>query len=191
MSDITPRCTYRLQLSKAFPFEAAGACVEYLSLLGVSHVYCSPILQAGPGSSHGYDVVDPGRISDELGGETGFRRWSTVLGEHELKLLMDVVPNHMSTAGRGNPWWWDILRNGKSSPYAGYFDIDWEPPMSSLKGKVLLGVLGDRYGRELEAGRLTLDRQGDEVVVRYHELEFPISSESLDGLDIESVGVRP
>ncbi|HCU12356.1 MAG TPA: malto-oligosyltrehalose synthase, partial [Gemmatimonadetes bacterium] len=93
MSDITPRCTYRLQLSKAFPFEAAGACVEYLSLLGVSHVYCSPILQAGPGSSHGYDVVDPGRISDELGGETGFRRWSTVLGEHELKLLMDVVPN--------------------------------------------------------------------------------------------------
>src|SRR5487761_1157208 len=188
MSDLTPRCTYRLQLSKAFPFEAAATCVEYMSLLGVSHVYCSPILQAGPGSSHGYDVVDPGRISDELGGETGFRRWTTVLGEHELKLLMDVVPNHMSTAGRGNPWWWDILRNGKSSPYAGYFDIDWDPAMSSLKGKVLLGVLRDRYGRELEAGRLTLDGHGDDVVVRYHDLEFPISRESLAGLDIESVG---
>lgn len=159
-----------------------------MSLLGVSHVYCSPILQAGPGSSHGYDVADPGRISDELGGEAGFRRWTTVLREHELRLLMDVVPNHMSTAGRGNPWWWDILRNGKSSPYAGYFDIDWDPAMSSLKGKVLLGVLGDRYGRELEAGRLTLHGQGDEVVVRYHELEFPISRESLDGLDVETVG---
>jgi (1->4)-alpha-D-glucan 1-alpha-D-glucosylmutase len=188
MTDLKPRCTYRLQLSKAFPFEDAATWVEYVSLLGVSHIYCSPILQAGPGSSHGYDVVDPGRISDELGGEIGFRRWITVLGEHELKLLMDVVPNHMSTAGRGNPWWWDILRNGKSSPYAGYFDIDWEPAMSSLKGKVLLGVLGERYGRELEAGQLTLDGQGDEVVVRYHELEFPISPESLDGLDIESVG---
>ena len=188
MSDLTPRCTYRLQLSKAFPFEAAAGCVEYLSMLGVSHIYCSPILQAGPGSTHGYDVVDPGRISDELGGEAAFRGWTTVLGRHELKLLMDVVPNHMSTAGRGNPWWWDILRNGKSSPYAGYFDIDWDPAMSSLKGKVLLGVLGDRYGRELEAGRLTLDGQGDDVVVRYHELEFPISRESLDGLEIESVG---
>src|SRR5487761_116197 len=188
MSDLTPRCTYRLQLSKAFPFEAAATCVEYMSLLGVSHVYCSPILQAGPGSSHGYDVVDPGRISDELGGETGFRRWTTVLGEHELKLLMDVVPNHMSTAGRGNPWWWDILRNGKSSPYAGYFDIDWDPAMSSFKGKELLSVLRDRYGRELEAGRLTLDGHGDDVVVRYHDLEFPISRESLAGLDIESMG---
>ena len=187
MSDLTPRCTYRIQLSKAFPFDAAASTVEYMSQLGVSHVYCSPILQAGPGSTHGYDVVDPGRISDELGGEAGFRRWTAVLVKHELKLLLDVVPNHMSAAGRGNPWWWDILRNGKSSPYAGYFDIDWDPVMSSLKGKVLLGVLGDRYGRELEAGRLTLHRLGDEVVVRYHELEFPISRESLDGLEVESI----
>ena len=189
--DPTPRCTYRLQLSKAFPFELAAACTEYLSLLGVSHIYCSPILQAGAGSTHGYDVVDPGRISDDLGGEIGFREWRNVLAAHGLRLLMDVVPNHMSTAGRGNPWWWDILRNGKSSRYAGYFDIDWDPAMSSLKGKVLLGVLGDRYGRELEAGRLTLDGQGDEVVVRYHEMEFPVSDESLDGLDLESIGKDP
>jgi (1->4)-alpha-D-glucan 1-alpha-D-glucosylmutase len=182
-----PRCTYRLQLSKDFPFEAAASCAEYMSLLGVSHVYCSPILQAAPGSTHGYDVVDPSRINGELGGESGFRHFTAILGERDLKVLMDIVPNHMSTAGRTNPWWWDILGNGKSSPYAGYFDIDWDPVMSSLKGKVLLGVLGNRYGRELEAGQLTLDGQGDEVVVRYQDMEFPISHESLEGLDIDSI----
>jgi (1->4)-alpha-D-glucan 1-alpha-D-glucosylmutase len=182
-----PRCTYRVQLSKDFTFEAAASRAEYLASLGVSHVYCSPFLQAARGSTHGYDVVDPHRINDELGGETGFRRFASIASEHGLKLLMDVVPNHMATAGRSNPWWWDLLQNGKSSRYAGYFDIDWEPAMSHLKGKVLLGVLGDRYGRELDAGRLTLEDKGSEVVVRYHEDEFPISKESLEGLQVDSI----
>jgi (1->4)-alpha-D-glucan 1-alpha-D-glucosylmutase len=187
MPERAPRCTYRVQLSKDFTFAAAASRAEYLESLGVSHVYCSPFLQAARGSSHGYDVVDPHRINDELGGESGFRRFAAVVSEHGLKLLMDVVPNHMATAGRSNPWWWDLLQNGKSSRYAGYFDIDWEPAMSHLKGKVLLGVLGDRYGRELDAGRLTLEDKGSEVVVRYHEDEFPISQESLDGLQVESI----
>jgi (1->4)-alpha-D-glucan 1-alpha-D-glucosylmutase len=187
MPERAPRCTYRVQLSKDFTFAAAASRAEYLESLGVSHVYCSPFLQAARGSSHGYDVVDPHRINDELGGESGFRRFAAVVSENGLKLLMDVVPNHMATAGRSNPWWWDLLQNGKSSRYAGYFDIDWEPAMSHLKGKVLLGVLGDRYGRELDAGRLTLEDKGSEVVVRYYEDEFPISQESLDGLQVESI----
>jgi len=187
MPERAPRCTYRVQLSKDFTFEAAASRAEYLASLGVSHIYCSPFLQAARGSSHGYDVVDPHRINDELGGEPGFRRFAAAVSEHGLKLLMDVVPNHMATAGRSNPWWWDLLKNGKSSRYAGYFDIDWEPAMSHLKGKVLLGVLGDRYGRELDAGRLTLEDKGPEVVVRYYEDEFPISQESLDGRQVESI----
>ena len=187
MPDPAPRCTYRLQLSKDFTFEAAASRASYLASLGISHVYSSPLLQAAAGSSHGYDVVDPHRINTEVGGEPGFRRFTGVLAEHGLKLLMDVVPNHMATAGRANPWWWDLLLNGKSSPYAGYFDIDWDPQMSHLKGKVLLGVLGDRYGKELEAGRLALDRKGDEVIVRYHDEEFPISPESLDGQQVDAV----
>ncbi len=187
MPDRAPRCTYRLQLSRDFTFDAAASRTGYLASLGVSHVYCSPLLQAAAGSSHGYDVVDPHRINVELGGEPGFRRFTHVLAEHGLKLIMDVVPNHMATAGRSNPWWWDLLLHGKSSPYAGYFDIDWEPPMSHLKGKVLLGVLGDRYGHELQAGLLTLDREGDELIVRYHDTEFPISRESLDGQQIDAL----
>ena len=188
MPDPAPRCTYRLQLSKDFTFEAAASRAKYLAALGISHVYSSPLLQAAAGSSHGYDVVDPHRINAELGGEPGFRSFTGVLADHGLKLIMDVVPNHMATAGRANPWWWDLLLKGSSSPYAGYFDIDWDPQMSHLKGKVLLGVLADRYGHELEAGAVTLGRSGDELVVRYHDDEFPISQESVDGQDVDVVG---
>jgi (1->4)-alpha-D-glucan 1-alpha-D-glucosylmutase len=188
---LTPRCTYRLQLSADFPFDAAAASAGYLSSLGVTHVYCSPFLQAASGSEHGYDVVDPTHINDELGGEAGFRTFVDALKKHGLEVLMDIVPNHMATAGRANRWWWDILRNGRSSRYADYFDIDWEPAMSHVKGKVLLGVLGDRYGRELEAGSMALERQGSDVVVRYHDEVFPISTESLEGIDVDAAGRDP
>ncbi|MGA7913565.1 MAG: malto-oligosyltrehalose synthase [Candidatus Dormiibacterota bacterium] len=188
---MTPRCTYRLQLSADFPFDAAASCAAYLSKLGVTHVYCSPFLQSASGSAHGYDVIDPTRINLELGGVAGFHSFVDALHRHGLEVLMDIVPNHMASAGRANPWWWDILRNGRASRYAGYFDIDWEPAMSHVKGKVLLGVLGDRYGRELEAGQLTLERQGSEVVVRYHDEVFPISTESLEGVDVDTAGADP
>ena len=191
MPDAAPRCTYRLQLSKDFPFEAAASHARYLASLGVSHVYSSPFLQAAAASTHGYDVVDPHTINKELGGEPGLRSFLNVLRENGLELLMDVVPNHMATAGRDNPWWWDLLQHGKSSRYAGYFDVNWDPLMPYLKGKVLLGVLADRYGRELAAGRLTLVLNGHgqnaDVVIRYQANEFPISRESLDGLDVDSV----
>jgi (1->4)-alpha-D-glucan 1-alpha-D-glucosylmutase len=179
--------TYRLQLSKQFTFDNAAACAGYLASLGVARVYCSPILQAARGSSHGYDVVDPTRVSDDLGGEVAFRRLVAALREHRLQLVVDIVPNHMATVGRENPWWWDLLRNGPSSRYANYFDVDWASPISAMKGKVLLGVLRDRYGRELESGNLTLETQGSETVVRYHDLVFPVSPESLDGLELDSV----
>jgi len=188
---MTPRCTYRLQLSADFPFDAAASCAGYLSSLGVTHVYCSPFLQSAPGSVHGYDVVDPTRINDELGGAAGFRSFVDELGRHGLEVLMDIVPNHMASAGRANPWWWDILRNGRSSRYASYFDIDWEPALSHMKGKILLGVLADRYGRELEAGHLILERQDSEVVVRYHDEVFPISTESLEGVDFDAARDDP
>jgi (1->4)-alpha-D-glucan 1-alpha-D-glucosylmutase len=182
-----PRCTYRMQLSKNFPFEAAAGCAEYLATLGVSHLYTSPILQAAAGSSHGYDVVDPTRINEELGGEAGFRSMVAAMRAHGISVLIDIVPNHMATSGRASPWWWDILKHGRESRYASYFDIDWEPAIWTVKNKVLLGVLEDRYGRELEAGRLTIERQGAEAVVRYHDHVFPVAPESLDGADLDAV----
>ena len=185
LMQITP--TYRLQLSKQFTFDDSAACAGYLASLGAARVYCSPILQAARGSSHGYDVVDPTRVNEDLGGEGAFRRLVAALREHGLRLVVDIVPNHMATAGRENPWWWDLLLKGPSSRYANYFDIDWASPISAMKGKVLLGVLRDRYGRELEHGALTLERHGSETVVRYHDLVFPVSPDSLDALELDSV----
>ena len=95
-----PRATYRVQLHAGFTFDDAAALADYLPALGVSHLYLSPILQAAPGSTHGYDVVDPGRLNEELGGESGFERLRRALGERGLGLVVDIVPNHMAVAGR-------------------------------------------------------------------------------------------
>src|SRR6266480_128438 len=112
--------TYRLQLSKQFTFDDAAACAGYLASLGVARVYCSPILQAARGSSHGYDVVDPTRVNEDLGGEVALRRLVAALREHGLQLMLYSVPNHRATAEREHPWWWDLLRIGPSSRYANY-----------------------------------------------------------------------
>src|SRR5919108_3902744 len=172
---MTPRATYRLQLSRDFTFDDAATIVPYLARLGVSHVYCSPVLQAAAGSTHGYDVIDPTRLDEELGGGDGFQRLVEAARRHSMELLIDIVPTHRATAGRANPWWWDLLEHGTASRYAKYFDIDWDPATSPIKDKVLLGVLGDRYGRELDAGAFRLDRESAGVVLRYHEHAFPIS----------------
>ncbi|HET6810600.1 MAG TPA: malto-oligosyltrehalose synthase [Acidimicrobiales bacterium] len=175
-----PGCTYRVQLNSAFRFSAAAALVPYLAELGVTHLYCSPILQAAPGSAHGYDVVDPGRISDELGGPDGLNALSGALGDAGLGMIVDVVPNHMATAGRDNPWWWDVLENGPSSVWARAFDIDWDPPEAKLRQRVLVPVLGDHYGRVLEAGEIRVRREGGSFLVSYFDHELPVSPRTLD-----------
>ena len=145
-----PSSTYRLQLNHLFPFEKAREIVSYLDDLGISDVYASPFLMARPGSLHGYDVTDHSRFNPEIGDRESFVRFSDELARHGMSLLVDVVPNHMCITHESNVWWWDVLENGPSSPYARYFDIDWHPPKAELTNKVLLPVLGDQYGRVLE-----------------------------------------
>jgi (1->4)-alpha-D-glucan 1-alpha-D-glucosylmutase len=171
--------TYRVQLHAGFRFDDAAEVAGYLAALGVTHLYCSPILQAAAGSSHGYDVVDHSRLNDELGGEPGFRRLTRRLAADGLGLILDIVPNHMALGGRANAWWWDVLENGPSSIYAGHFDIDWDPPERKLAATVLMPVLADQYGRILEAGELVLERRGGSFSVRYHDHEAPISPRTL------------
>jgi (1->4)-alpha-D-glucan 1-alpha-D-glucosylmutase len=139
----SPSATYRLQLTPEFTFADAADVVPYLAELGVSHVYCSPILEAAPGSTHGYDVVDPTRLRDELGGPGGFGSLVAACHDHGLGVVVDVVPNHMHVGvpEDANIAWWDVLKRGRSSPFADWFDIDWEAP--GLDGKVLIPVLGE------------------------------------------------
>ncbi len=178
---VTPRATYRLQLHAGFDFAAASAVADYLAALGVSHVYLSPYLQAAPGSMHGYDVVDPRRVNAELGGPVAHQRFSTVLGDNGLGQVLDVVPNHMAI-GAENPWWWDVLENGPSSRYARFFDVEWDSVDPRYHATVLLPVLGDHYGRVLEAGELRLARDRSSFEVHYADRSFPAAPPSLEGV---------
>ncbi|MDQ0810510.1 (1-_4)-alpha-D-glucan 1-alpha-D-glucosylmutase [Streptomyces sp. B3I7] len=159
-----PTATYRLQLQPGFPFAAAEAAVPYLAPLGVSHLHLSPVLEAVPGSLHGYDVVDHSRVREELGGEAALRSLSATAREHGLGLIVDIVPNHMAMSPRHNHALWEVLREGPKSPYARWFDIDWE----AQGGRLLLPVLGHPLGAEID--HLTVD--GD--VLRYHDHVFPL-----------------
>ena len=176
----SPRATYRLQLRPEFGFKDAAAVIDYLAALGISHVYLSPHLQAASGSSHGYDVVDPTRLNDELGDNEDHEALHEEIRRHGLGAVADIVPNHMSITEKRNAWWWDILENGPSSRFASFFDVDWDPPENKLRNTVLLPVLGDHYGRVLEAGEFKLAREAGSFLIRYHDHEFPVSPRTLD-----------
>jgi (1->4)-alpha-D-glucan 1-alpha-D-glucosylmutase len=174
-----PRATYRLQLRPDFDFDEAAAVLDYVRDLGVSHVYASPYLQASAGSTHGYDVVDPTRVNRDLGGEEGHQRFCDALSAAGLGQVLDIVPNHMAITGPENRWWFDVLRNGPASAFASYFDVDWDPPEAKLRDTVLMPILGDHYGRELEAGTIALEHDGGVFHIRYHDHLLPVAPRSL------------
>lgn len=177
-----PVATYRLQLHADFNFDAAAAISDYLRELGISHVYSSPYLQAAPGSLHGYDVVDHHSVNRELGGAEAHARFCRRLGEAGLGQVLDVVPNHMAIAGRHNKYWWDVLENGPSSPYASYFDIDWQPLEEKLWNKLLVPILGDHYGRVLSRREITVSRNGGEFLINYFDHCLPVAPKSFPPL---------
>ncbi|MET0233045.1 MAG: malto-oligosyltrehalose synthase [Kibdelosporangium sp.] len=164
---MTPSSTYRLQLGPEMTFDHVAEIADYLAALGVGAVYASPVLAATPGSTHGYDVVDPAIASPALGGEEARMRMVGELQELELGLVVDIVPNHMGIADPpANPWWWDVLANGRASAYARYFDIDWDT------GPVLVPVLGSDSLDELTV---------EDGELRFHEHRFPIAEGTSGG----------
>jgi len=175
-----PSATLRLQLHAGYTFDDARTDLPYFRRLGVSHLYLSPVTQARAGSTHGYDVVDHQSVDHERGGEAALRRLAVEARRAGLGLLLDIVPNHMA-ADPANAWWWDVLKQGAASPWAGWFDIDWEAPR--LCGKVLAPFLGQAYAAALRAGEIRLDfnkELGLHVVAQGRP--WPLAAESLSGL---------
>jgi (1->4)-alpha-D-glucan 1-alpha-D-glucosylmutase len=174
-----PIATYRVQLNRDFRFADARALAPYLSALGISDLYCSPIYKARPGSSHGYDVTDPLHLNPELGTEEEFDELVQELERNGMGLLLDIVPNHMA-ASPENPWWMDVLENGAGSPYAAYFNIEWHPAVAKggLENKVLLPILGGPYGAVLENQELTLALDERGFFVRYYDRRLPLDPKS-------------
>ena len=178
----TPTATYRLQFREGMDFDRAAQLAPYLARLGISHLYASPLFQAMPGSTHGYDVTDHNAFDAALGGVDGFLRLSAALREQDLGLILDIVPNHMA-ASPANPWWRDVLRHGEDSRFAGHFDIDWSAP------KLLVTVLGRPYGEALEKGEFSLGHAPDGLVWRYYEHEFPLDPRTWDEV-LDAAGER-
>jgi len=173
------RATLRLQFHREFTLDDALPWLDYFARLGISHLYASPLLAAQPGSTHGYDSVDPTRISDELGGEPALRRLVAGLRQNGMGLIVDTVANHMRI-GAANPWWQDVLEWGLDSPYAHFFDIRWHSDDPLLDQQVLLPCLGEDYIEEVTAGRIQLayDVASTRFLLRYGEQQFPVCPSS-------------
>jgi (1->4)-alpha-D-glucan 1-alpha-D-glucosylmutase len=165
--------TYRLQLNSGFTLHDARERVPYLHELGVSHLYCSPVLAARAGSTHGYDVADPTQVNPELGGDAAFVALAERAHAHGMGLVLDIVPNHMGI-GADNPYWDDLLAHGPASRYARWFDVQWRAETRRLANKVQLPVLGESLDAVLERGELSLEVTGHAARVRYFDHHFPI-----------------
>lgn len=181
-----PRATYRLQFHPGFTLEDARRIVPYLADLGVSHIYCSPLAEACSGSTHGYDVTDPRRISASLGGEEALRALARDLAAHDMGLILDIVPNHMA-ASPENPWWADVLRHGEASAHARFFDIDW----SRHDGRILLPVLGTPPEEAIAARDIAICETDNGQVLRlYGDQDYPLAPDTGDESDLAATLAR-
>lgn len=173
------RATYRLQFHKGFPFAAGAALAGYLRELGISHVYSSPILAARAGSLHGYDVISYDAVNPELGDLDGFRAMARALRAEGIGIVLDIVPNHVAVGGDDNPMWLDLLKYGRSSRYAGWFDIDFDDADPLLDGRIHTPFLGEPFDEALAAGQFALvgDPERGGFAIRYGEHLFPIRPE--------------
>lgn len=183
----TPLSTYRLQIRESFTLDQAAEVTDYLRDLGVSWAYLSPILEATPGSDHGYDVVDVTRVDPARGGAEGLSRFVEAARAQSLGILIDIVPNHMGVSEpRTNAWWWDVLRQGRASAHATAFDIDWE----FGAGKVRVPVLGDHLDAvidEISYDPTPADDAPDGLI-RYYDHVFPVAPGT--GMDAAASGSR-
>jgi (1->4)-alpha-D-glucan 1-alpha-D-glucosylmutase len=171
--------TYRLQFHAGFTFRDALAIVPYLHLLGITHCYASPYLQARPGSTHGYDITNHQALNPEIGTAADYEAFCQALQTHGMGQVLDIVPNHMGVAVNSNAWWRDVLENGPASPYAGFFDIAWyASPRAEMHGKVLLPILGKSYGEALESQEIRLQYAAGAFTVHYFEHCLPIEPAS-------------
>ncbi|HZV47382.1 MAG TPA: malto-oligosyltrehalose synthase [Thermodesulfovibrionales bacterium] len=184
-----PVSTYRLQFNQYFRFTDAKTVVPYLHELGISDVYASPYFKAREGSLHGYDIVDPNVLNPEIGTEEEYHAFISELRTYKMGQMLDIVPNHMCIQSKDNAWWMNILENGRSSIYAEYFDIDWNPVKKELKNKVLLPILGDHYGRVLESQELRLEFREGTFLITYHDHVLPVRPKTYGMILIRNIEV--
>ena len=172
-----PKSTYRLQFNSSFGFTTAFEVVDYLSKLGISDIYASPIFMAKKDSMHGYDIVEPNQFNPQLGTDDEFNLLIDKVKSFDMNWLQDFVPNHMAY-DKQNRMLVDLLENGPNSGYINFFDIDWNHHHAGMKGRVLAPFLGKFYPEALENGEIKLNYDDDGLSVNYYQARLPIKIES-------------
>lgn len=175
------RATYRIQFHKDYTLYDAVCLVPYLEKLGISHIYASPLLASVPGSMHGYDTIDWNCIDPERGGEAGLKALVNVLHAHNMGLILDIVPNHMST-NHHNLWWQNVLQYGSKSKYADYFDIDWAISQTQKTHRIILPFLEKPLSDILKEKKIRFlhNDKTKSFIIAYEDKIFPVSLESMD-----------
>jgi (1->4)-alpha-D-glucan 1-alpha-D-glucosylmutase len=176
---VRPLSTYRLQFNAGFRFANAQRLIGYLHALGISHIYSSPILKARTGSLHGYDITDHNLLNPEVGSYEELQDLVLELKNYGMGQILDFVPNHMGIGPGTNPWWADVLANGRASEFAEFFDLDWDPLKPELRNKLLLPILGDQYGAELESGHIKLIADEDGFHIEYFDKVLPLDPQTI------------
>ena len=166
-----PSSVYRLQIHENFPLKKAIKLLPYLHALGVDGVYCSPLMEAA--GSSGYDIINPHRLDPKIGTPEEYQEFCELLAEYKMAQVLDVVPNHMGI--KHNPWWQEVLEYGQASPFAEFFDIDWNPTTRDLRGKILLPILGTSYGKSLEEQKISLVYEEGGFWIRYADYRLPVA----------------
>lgn len=177
----TPSSTYRIQLNQSFTFHQLDGILDYLDELGVSAVYAAPILKADPGSTHGYDVIDPHVINPEIGSLDDLKKLTARLKEKDMIWVQDIVPNHMAFS-QHNQRLVDVLERGIDSPYYNYFDIDWDHHLPELKGKLMLPILGKELEECIHGDEIKIELNKDGLFVNYFDSNYPVSIQSYKNL---------
>ncbi len=172
-----PLATYRLQFNPAFGFRDAHEIVDYLSKLGITCLYASPIFKARKGSAHGYDIVDPNQLNPELGTGEGYEALVEAVHRKGMMWLQDIVPNHMAFDAQ-NQTLIDVLENGPHSKYFRFFDVEWDHPYGGIKGRVLAPFLGRFFGECLESGEIHLRYGQEGFTIHYYDFKLPVRIES-------------
>jgi (1->4)-alpha-D-glucan 1-alpha-D-glucosylmutase len=174
-----PESTYRVQFHAGFTFQDALQIVPYLHDLGITHLYASPLLQARPGSTHGYDITNHQTFNPELGTADDYEALCLALQSHGMGQILDIVPNHMGIVGNANQWWRDVLENGPASPYSGFFDIAWyDSPRVEMHERLLLPSLGKAYGEALESQEIQLHYGSGAFTIHYFDHCWPVAPQS-------------
>ncbi len=172
-----PKSTYRLQFNSEFKFSDAAAIIGYLSMLGISDVYASPVMKAKKGSMHGYDIVDQNQFNPEIGRQEDFDSLSEALKTRGMGWIQDIVPNHMAYSPE-NQMLVDLFENGSSSRYYNFFDIEWTLYHGRSQQKVLAPFLGQSYQAVLESGEIRLNYDSEGFNINYFMHRFPLKMES-------------